>query len=112
MAKIQKAQLSRAQQQASEQPHKGQGTKKEKQLPGLQKAKSASATADEGRGLLHKARMQQAALDKEAARQAAVSAYRQQKKAHPSGSATMASLGRLAAQGAERLKQEQQQQQQ
>jgi len=58
-------------------------------------------------GLLHMAKQQQAAADKEAAREGAITAYRQQKRQH-AGGATMASLGKLAAQGAERLKQQQQ----
>lgn len=97
LAKIQKEQLSRAEKaapQAASQP----------------KPKAAAAQAPAGGGLLHKARQQQAAAEKEHAREAVIEAYRQQKSqgSGGGGGATMASLGKLVAAGAERMRQEQQ----
>mmetsp|Transcript_13039 Transcript_13039/g.35520 ORF Transcript_13039/g.35520 Transcript_13039/m.35520 type:complete len:343 (-) Transcript_13039:145-1173(-) len=108
LAKIQRAQLSHAEQRAAEQL-KGPGkADKGDKVPAAKKRKAEPAAASGGVGLLHKARMQQAAIEKAEAREAVVQAYRQSKKQHSTGSATMASLGKLAAQGAERLKQQQQ----
>lgn len=99
-AKIQRAQLSQlgvglqAQSKPSSKPHSGQS-----------RSSNGVVKEDGGGGLLHKAKRQQAVIEVEVAREAAVQAYRQQKQQHP-GAATMQSLGKLVAQGEERMRQQ------
>jgi hypothetical protein len=104
-AKIQKAQLSKKLEETSSVSKRHQQSLNSSSKPKAEKS-TGQAASGSGEGLLHKARKQQVAIEAQNAREAAVQAYRLQKQQHPGG-ATMQSLGRLAAQGAERLKQQQ-----